>query len=93
MRTLLKTLLISIALIAGGETRAWQLDNVRAIEHVPQPEISVQQGRCMTLEQAVDWVRRKHNGRIVSAETRGGVHVIKVLTQDGRVVTERVRAC
>ncbi len=40
-------------------------------------------------------VRRKYRGRIVSAETHVSgnheVHVIKVLTEDGKVVTERIR--
>jgi hypothetical protein len=48
----------------------------------------------MTLEQAVAQVRRQYNGRIVSAETQvsGGreIHVIKVLTSDGKVKTVRV---
>jgi len=48
-----------------------------------------------SLGEAIERVRRKHpGGRIVSAETqvRGNreVHVIKVLTRDGKVVTERV---
>ena len=47
-----------------------------------------------TLSQAVDQVRRQYRGRIVSAETqvRGNreVHVIKVLTDDGKVKTVRV---
>lgn len=47
-----------------------------------------------TLSQAIDEVRRKTNGRIVSAETRRSgnreVHHIKVLTKDGKVKTHRV---
>ena len=47
-----------------------------------------------TLSQAVEQVRRQYRGRIVSAETqvRGNreVHVIKVLTDDGKVKTVRV---
>ena len=48
----------------------------------------------MTLSQAVEQVRRQYGGRIVSAETRvsGGreTHVIKVLTDDGKVKTVRI---
>ncbi|NIL95545.1 MAG: hypothetical protein GTO71_14225 [Woeseiaceae bacterium] len=47
-----------------------------------------------SLAQAIEQVRRKTKGRIVSAETRvsGGreVHYIKVLTKDGKVKTHKV---
>jgi translation initiation factor IF-1 len=47
-----------------------------------------------SLGEAVGRVRRQYNGRIVSAETRVSgnreVHVIKVLTEDGKVITERI---
>ena len=49
----------------------------------------------MTLDQAVEQVRRQYNGRIVSAETkRSGnreVHHIKVLLDDGKVKTVRIQ--
>jgi len=52
------------------------------------------QGSGMTLSQAVAQVRRQYGGRIVSAETKvsGGreTHVIKVLTDDGKVKTVRI---
>lgn len=58
------------------------------------PGIQLAQGGGMTLNQAVEQVRRQYGGRIVSAETRkrGGreVHVIKVLTADGKVKTVEV---
>jgi hypothetical protein len=48
-----------------------------------------------TLSDAVERVRRQYNGRIVSAETkrRGNreVHVIKVLTEDGKVKTVTIQ--
>ena len=47
-----------------------------------------------SLSEAVERVRRQYRGRIVSAETqtrRGReVHVIKVLTDDGKVKTVRI---
>ena len=50
----------------------------------------------VTLEEAVRRVRKQYGGRIVSAETQGKgdrrVHVIKVLTDDGRVRTVRISA-
>ena len=54
----------------------------------------VAQGGGMTLDQAVEQVRRQYNGRIVSAETRVSgnreVHYIKVLLDDGKVKTVTV---
>ncbi|MEM6817809.1 MAG: PepSY domain-containing protein [Pseudomonadota bacterium] len=50
----------------------------------------------VTLEEAVRRVRKQYGGRIVSAETRGRggnrVHVVKVLTDSGRVHTVRINA-
>ncbi len=47
-----------------------------------------------SLSEAVEQVRRQYNGRIVSAETRMSgnreTHVIKVLTDDGKVKTVRI---
>jgi len=48
----------------------------------------------MSLSQAIESVRRRTGGKVVSAETRveGGreVHHIKVLTKDGKVKTHKV---
>ena len=53
------------------------------------------QGGGLTLDQAVEQVRRQYNGRIVSAETRVSgnreTHYIKVLLEDGKVKTVAVR--
>ena len=58
------------------------------------PGFDTFQGGGMTLSQAVEQVRRQYNGQIVSAETRVSgnreTHIIKVLTQDGKVKTVRV---
>ena len=47
-----------------------------------------------SLQETVERVRRQYNGRIVSAETRvrgsREVHVIKVLTEDGKVKTVQI---
>ena len=48
---------------------------------------------CMSLSQAVAQAKRQHGGRVVSAETRGKNHVIKVLTRDNKVRTVRYPAC
>jgi uncharacterized iron-regulated membrane protein len=52
------------------------------------------QGGGLTLDQAVEQVRRQYDGRIVSAETRVSgnreTHYIKVLQKDGKVKTVTV---
>ncbi len=93
MRTLLTTLLISIALTASGQGIAAQRVEIIANES-PPPALSALQVNGVTLSEAVEQVRRQYNGRIVSAGTQvsGGreTHVIKVLTEDGKVITVRV---
>lgn len=65
--------------------------------HRVEPRLQVAQNDCTSLSEAVERVRRQYNGRIVSAETRVSgnreVHHIKVLTDDGKVKTERVQGC
>jgi uncharacterized membrane protein YkoI len=77
------------------------LAGARAVPTEPQAgpgasDAATFQSRGMSLEEAVRQVRRQYGGRIVSAETRGSgdrrVHVIKVLTKDGRVRTVRIPA-
>ncbi len=60
---------------------------------VPDTRLRVLQSGCMSLSQAVERAKRQHGGRIVSAETRGKNHVIKVLTRDNKVRTVRYPAC
>lgn len=65
-----------------------------AVEGAPVAEEEAYQGGGVTLSQAVAQVRRQYKGQIVSAETRVSgnreTHIIKVLTQDGKVKTVRV---
>lgn len=102
MRATLKTLLPPILLIVSGAAQAaWQVQTVDAasgaIEGVERADLSATQRGCMSLDQAVEQVRRQYNGRIVSAKTevRGGqeTHVIKVLTDDGKVRTVQIPGC
>lgn len=62
---------------------------------VPAQQLPTAQDR-VTLEQAVRRVRKQYGGRIISAETKGSgarrVHVVKVLTDKGRVHTVRISA-
>ena len=57
-----------------------------------QPPLSAMQGG-MSLSEAIAAVKRDPNvERIISAETRGGTHYIKVLYKDGKVRTHQFRA-
>lgn len=93
MRTLSKVLLITIALTASAQGLAVQKKAGATRESTP-PALTVMQDGGLTLAQAIERVRRKYNGRIVDAKTRCSgnreTHEIKVLTQDGKVKTERV---
>ena len=93
MRTLPTILLISMALTASGQGIAAQRVEIIANES-PPPALSAMQINGLTLSEAVEQVRRQYNGRIVGAVTQvsGGreTHVIKVLTEDGKVKTVRV---
>lgn len=60
-------------------------------------QLQATQNNCMSLSQAIESVRRRTGGRVVSAETKVSngreVHHIKVLTDDGKVRTHRVNGC
>ena len=85
MRSIAKILLICAALaspLAAG-----------AVQAAGQP-IVIAQGSGMTLDQAVEQVRRQYkDGRIISAETRvvngREVHYVRVMV-DGKVKTVKV---
>lgn len=88
MRVLSKSFLLAAALMAAAP----------AVAERPERAAGRAEGRYLvaqedgpSLSEAVARVRRQYRGRIVSAEThvRGNreVHVIKVLTEDGKVKT------
>jgi uncharacterized membrane protein YkoI len=86
----LSTMIIAILLLGtahAGSAAAPQAGDDRRASLLAQ-------GNGMTLDQAVEQVRRQYNGRIVSAETKVSgnreVHHIKVLTEDGKVKTVTV---
>jgi hypothetical protein len=100
MRTLLKTLLISSLLTLTGSVFAAQLSvgaspEYGAVVAGGNAENTAMQGGGVSLSQAVEQVRRQYKGQIVSAttEVKGNreVHVIRVLTDDGKVKTVRVQ--
>lgn len=84
MRLLPTLLLLAIASTASGQFR----------DHAPPAAYSVMQSDGVTLEEAIEQVRRQTNGRIVDAQTVVNncreTHVIKILTDDGKVKTRRV---
>ena len=93
MRTLSKLLLLMIALTTSSLALATQKKSDVTPAELP-PALAAMQCNGVTLSQAVEQVRRQYNGRIVSAETQSNgeceTHVIKVLTEDGKVKTVRV---
>jgi len=84
--------ILTILLILGGCCLASQA-TANAAE-LASSGLLVAQSDGMSLNEAVEQVRRQYNGRIVSAETkRSGnreVHHIKVLTEDGKVKTVKI---
>ncbi len=99
MRPLTQFLTTLILLALGSMSVAAQVDSVvqtaRGGNVAPDgADHVILQGGGLTLDQAVQQVRRQYKGRIVSAETRvsGGreTHIIKVLLSDGTVKTVRV---
>ena len=102
MRSILTTLLISILIAVANPVAAMHAPvsvtpDTGAIEIIGSPDHGAYQGGCTSLSQAVEQVKRQYRGRIVSAETkvRGNqeTHVIKVLTDDGKVKTVQVPGC
>ena len=79
-------LLAALALVPLGAS---------ADDHGIAPFMVAQGNGGKTLSEAVEQVRRQTGGRILNAETRvegnREMHYIKVLTDDGKVKTHKVR--
>ncbi len=100
MRSLISILLIVMTLAGGGQALAMRVTDGQSVSGtadmavLDSSQAQPLQSDGLTLNEAVERVRKQYNGRIVSAETRvsGGreVHVIKVLTDDGKLKTVRV---
>ena len=95
IKILLTCVLLTTGLTTGAASMALQSVTAPAADSA-NPELTLPetfQGGGMTLDQAVEQVRRQYpGGKIVSAETRSGTHVIKVLTAEGTVRTVRIPA-
>jgi len=97
MRLVLTMLLLAGLVSIPARSDASDLEQALKALHVQyqgEPPHRVAQQNGMTLAQAIESVRSRTGGRVVSAETRveGGreVHYIKVLTKDGKVKTHKV---
>ncbi len=100
MRMTMTLILLAAMLLLPLRSDAFDPEQALKEQH-PQyqgePEFRVAQGNCTTLSQAIEQVRSRTGGRILSADTRvqGGreVHHIKVLYPDGKVRTHKVNGC
>lgn len=95
---LILTLLFFVAMAFMPVTAsAFDIEETLREQHVQYQggdDYRVAQSDGMSLSQAIESVRSRTGGKVVSAETRvqGGreVHHIKVLTKDGKVKTYKV---
>ena len=94
-------LMLLLAALPVVNAQAFDIENALLelqphIEERIRPDHRATQGGGMSLDQAIESVRRKTDGRIVSATTKVNkngreVHHIKVLTKDGKVKTHKVQ--
>ena len=95
------TLLLTLALLAAPVASVQAFDLEQAFRdlkphQVETRELRVTQNGGVSLNEAIEQVRRKTKGRIISAETRVNkngreMHHIKVLTKDGKVKTHKIQ--
>ena len=97
MRFALTLMLLGVLALQPLRADAFDLEEDLKALHVQyqgEPLLQVAQGNCMSLSDAIESVRSRTGGRVVSAETRISngreVHYIKVLTEDGKVRTHKV---
>ena len=97
MRMLLTLLICLVGAFLPETGSAFDLEEALKEQHVQYQGRDFDrtvQADGMSLSQAIESVRRRTGGKVVSAETRvqGGreVHHIKVLTKDGKVKTHKV---
>lgn len=97
MRSVLTLLVSAAAAILPLRADAFDLEaNLKALhaQYPGEPRLQVAQNDGMSLSEAIESVRRRTGGRVVSAETKvqgdREVHYIKVLTKDGKVKTHKV---
>ena len=96
MRLTLILMVFVAATFAAADVRAFELEEALKAQHAQYQapvEYSITQSSGMSLSQAIQSVRNRTGGKVISAETKvqGGreVHHIKVL-KDGKVKTYKV---
>jgi uncharacterized membrane protein YkoI len=97
MRLSLTLILLGAAVLLPLRADAFDLEENLKAQHVQyqgEPLLQVSQSDGMSLSEAIESVRSRTGGRVVSAETKVSngreVHYIKVLTEDGKVKTHKV---
>ena len=100
LRLLLTLLLLAPLAVLPVQAQAFDLEqslrevNAAYRDGVPADYALTQKDGGMSLSEAIESVRKKTGGRIVSAATKVNgnreVHHIKVLTEDGKVKTVKV---
>lgn len=86
------------AALDGSVSSRYEGYAVHGFSEPPTDSLGAVQRGCMSLSEAVESVRQRGNvDRVISAETTVSngreIHVIKVLTTDGKVRTHRVQGC
>jgi uncharacterized membrane protein YkoI len=86
-------LILTLVFLASAAFLPGQADAFDRVQQAGQT-LQISQSNGMSLSEAIESVRKRTGGKVVSAETRvqGGreVHHIKVLTKDGKVKTHKV---
>jgi uncharacterized membrane protein YkoI len=97
MRFALTLMMLGAAVLLPLRANAFDLEeNLKAlhVQYQGEPQLQVTQSDGMSLSEAIESVRSRTGGRVVSAETKVSngreVHYIKVLTEDGKVRTHKV---
>ena len=97
MRLSLTLIMLGAAVLLPLRADAFDLEENLKAQHVQyqgEPLLQVSQSDGMSLSEAIESVRSRTGGRVVSAETKVSngreVHYIKVLTEDGKVKTHKV---
>jgi uncharacterized membrane protein YkoI len=97
MRFALILMMLGAVALLPLRADAFDLERNLKAQHVQyqgEPLLQVAQSDGMSLSEAIESVRSRTGGRVVSAETRVSngreVHYIKVLTKDGKVKTHKV---
>ena len=98
MRLAITIILLAAAALAPLRSEASVLADpprAYATQYEPLADLGVTKDDGMSLSEAIESVRSRTGGRVVSAETRiegdREVHHIKVLTKDGKVKTHKVK--